>query len=463
MASLPYLIISPTALLSFIGLLKGADKTVPTPPEDWNKVTVDLIIPAQNEENTIVLCLAAIALQTKKPRQVILIDDGSKDRTYEYAKEYCAMSGMEVNIIHRDRGQGKTPSINLLAHESDADVLFVLDADTILRSENYIERLVLELYQGVGIACACGVVLPLMTNDRDRLLKAASLKGFSEKYPSSIAPLHDSWFKKLQQKIANLYREELYLFLQKFIYRAEMIFFGSIINPIGCAVAYRRKYLKEVFDRYEDLLGNDLTTSEDIFIGFSFTDYGYRNVQIQDVYALTQEPPLYKLPPQIFKWSSAFFQSCYYFSELLATPFKSGAAVMKWYRETTNPEFKEIQKLRKIQEAYRQAFGFEYTQKYGRPIGWYIFAAALEKVTFPMVIVVMIYFQLWLALMITFGLEVLLYSFIIAIAHQNRKVLNFFKSIFLAPIRYLVLFYDIVVFLVFIRDVIFGKGRSWKK
>ena len=39
--------------------------------------------------------------------------------------------------------------------------------------------------------------------------------------------------------VTNLYRECLYLFLQKLIYRGQNVYPGTITNPVGCAVAYR--------------------------------------------------------------------------------------------------------------------------------------------------------------------------------------------------------------------------------
>jgi glycosyltransferase involved in cell wall biosynthesis len=440
--------------------MHGEDKTIPTPVEDWKNATVDVVIPAQNEEQNIILAIESLATQSLKPRKVIVIDDASTDKTYEYLKAFSKLVDLDVSIIHRDKAEGKTPSIKFQARESDADVLFVLDGDTILRSENYIERLVQELYQGVGIACSCGVILPLEQHDRERLFVASSVDAFSKQYPK-VKEFNPTLFARFQKKIASLYREELYLFLQRFIYHAEMVFFGSIINPIGCAVAYRRKYLKNVFDQYEAILGNDLTTSEDIFIGFAFADYGYRNIQVQGVYALTQEPPLAKLPAQIFKWSSAFLQSCYYFVDLFSTPFKVINVFFLKIRERTKS--KEIMKVRKVKEAYRQAFGVEYTKKYGRPIGWYVFFSAFEKITFAFIILLMIIFKFWIILLITFCAEVLLYSTVIAIVHRNRRVKNFFKSICLAPIRYAVLMFDLVVIVGFIKDILFVEGRNWKK
>jgi hypothetical protein len=110
--------------------------------------------------------------------------------------------------------------------------------------------------------------------------------------------------------VTNLYREVLYLFLQRFVYRGQMVFFGTITNPVGCAVAYRRKYVERLFDHFGPTLGDDLTNSEDIFIGMGMLDEGYRNIQLTDVYARTVEPLCYRLPRQVYLWSSSFLQSC---------------------------------------------------------------------------------------------------------------------------------------------------------
>jgi len=91
--------------------------------------------------------------------------------------------------------------------------------------------------------------------------------------------------QSLRRGITNLYRETLYLFLQRFVYRGQLAFFGTTSNPVGCAVAYRRKYVKALFDHISPILGDDLTNSEDIFIGFAMLNEGYRNIQLTDVYA----------------------------------------------------------------------------------------------------------------------------------------------------------------------------------
>ena len=63
MASTPYFILSPSTLLSLVGLFRGPDETVPTPAEDWRQATVDVVIPAFNEERHIVRSLASLLNQ----------------------------------------------------------------------------------------------------------------------------------------------------------------------------------------------------------------------------------------------------------------------------------------------------------------------------------------------------------------------------------------------------------------
>ena len=121
MATAPWFVVSPNGVLSLVGLMRGPDRTVPTPAEDWRQATVEVVIPAFREEDNIVHCLASLARQTLKPKYVILIDDGGGDATCERARDFAASAGMELTVIQRRAPIGKTPSIKRQAREFDAD------------------------------------------------------------------------------------------------------------------------------------------------------------------------------------------------------------------------------------------------------------------------------------------------------------------------------------------------------
>lgn len=463
MATAPWFVISPNTLLSVIGLLHGPDKTVPTPTEDWRTAVIDVVIPAFKEEDNIVYCLASIAQQTIKPRNIIVVDDGGHDATIERTRAFAASSGMNITVIERATSIGKTPTIKRQSREFDADVEFILDGDTFLEDPDYIARCVEELYKGLGIASACGTILPMRIKDRALLAESPEFMRYLNGAPyedpyTKIGTMHLIWWG-----ITNMYRESLYIFLQRFVYHGQMVFFGGITNPVGCAVAYRRKYIKDLFDRYEPIFGDDLTNSEDIFIGFALNNEGYRNVQLNDVQARSEEPEVQRLPRQVYFWSSSFLQSCYYFDGLMRSPFKAPKRGWRRLKAWWTGEAARIAELRKVQEAYRQPFGEKFTFGEGRPIGWVVFMSAFEKISLPTVLIVMALMKWWEPLLVTVLAEVLLSTLILVSVSRGSRIKAFFNSIVLAPLRYALILQEVATIGRFALDLWVTGNRRWRK
>jgi glycosyltransferase involved in cell wall biosynthesis len=461
MATLPYFLLGPSTVLSTLGLIRGSDPTTPTPPEDWRQAKVDVVIPARNEQENIALALASVRRQTFKPRRIVLVDDGSTDLTVEAAENYCAAHGLEIVTIRRRSSIGKTPTIKRQALELDSDVEFILDADTILESDQYIARTVEELYKSTGIASACGTILPLPARHRNKWMSKPDTYGFSRPDPADESPLVRKWLRGLARGVTNLYREVLYLFLQRFIYRGQMVFFGTTSNPVGCAVAYRRKYVQRLFEHFTPILGDDLTNSEDIFIGLALLNEGYRNIQLTDVYARTAEPPLYKLPRQVYLWSSAFLQSCYYFDPLVKSPLQAARRLARrdriLWRASRAPD------RRRIQEPYRQAFGRERTTIFGRPAGWILMMSAVEKVFFPTALLIMLILRNWQGLALTVVLETLAGIIALGLVMKGQRFEYVMKGLAVAPLRYALLASDLFTLGRFATDMWITKNRNWRK
>ena len=179
-AQLPHFVFSPNTLLSVIGLIRGHD-TAP-PREDWRDATVAVVIPALNEQENIVRCLASVLRQTMRPHKIVVVDDGSTDATAARARAFARFHGADVVVIQRLDSIGKTPSLKDQARSLDSDVLFVLDADTVLESDDYIARTVQELYQAPGIASAWGSILPLREKDRRVEDESAAMQAFRQTF-----------------------------------------------------------------------------------------------------------------------------------------------------------------------------------------------------------------------------------------------------------------------------------------
>ncbi|MFZ9347867.1 MAG: glycosyltransferase [Arenimonas sp.] len=463
MATAPWFVISPNTVISLIGLIRGPDKTEPTPIEDWRTAVVDVVIPAFREQDNIAYTLSSLMTQSMQPRQVILVDDGGKDATVARAREFAQANGMNLTVIERASSIGKTPTIKRQAREFDSDVEFILDGDTFLESPDYIARCVQELYQGIGIASACGTILPMRMRDRSEIEFSPPFRKYLAGRPyedpfNEKSSLHHIWWW-----ITNTYRDCLYKFLQRFVYLGQMVFFGGITNPVGCAVAYRRKYIKDLFDRYEPLFGDDLTNSEDIFIGFALNNEGYRNIQLQDIQARSEEPQVQKLPRQVYLWSSSFLQSCYYFDALMRSPFKSPKRLWQRLKQKNSGEAKRIDELRKIKEAYRQPFGDAYTQSSGRPIGWVIFMSAFEKIGFPTAIIILVLLKMWEPLAVTIAAEVLLSTFVLTMVSKGERLRGFCNAILVTPLRYALMAWDVVTIGRFAADLWITGNRKWRK
>ena len=514
-AQFPYFALGPNTLISILGLLRGRDTTTPTPARDWRTATVDVVIPAFNEQENIIRCLSSVARQTLRPRKIIVVDDGSSDLTASRARRFGNIYGLDLLVITRITSVGKTPSIKEQTRALDSDVLFVLDADTILESDTYIERTVQELHQGIGIASACGSILPLREKDRLAADESPALRGWLDASPSYRPAPRKHWLRRLASATTNVYRDVLYTFLQRFIFHGQMAAFGTVSNPAGCAVAYRRTYLKALFDAVEPVFGDDLTNSEDIFIGLAMVNEGYRNIQVTNVCARTVEPEVQRLPRQLYLWSSAFLQSAFYFDGLLRSPFRllkrrvddrnsqggpgkrrepvsvatgsiafAGAgttaaphtmlsvatdltsamrAAALARSATAEPRRSLGEGGRRIQEPYRQAFGSEHTRIYGRSVGWALLASAVEKVTMPTLILVMVLLRNWEGLAITIAVETLLSVAALIVVMKGRRLEYLVKGLAVTPVRYALLVQELITIARFAVDLWVTGNRRWRK
>lgn len=90
---------------------------------------ISIIIPAHNEEENIGSTLESV-LNAEYPnkKEIIVIDDGSKDRTAEIVKEFAKKNKI-IKLI-KGKHQGKAKAINLALKSSKFGVIAVLDADT---------------------------------------------------------------------------------------------------------------------------------------------------------------------------------------------------------------------------------------------------------------------------------------------------------------------------------------------
>ncbi len=98
---------------------------------------VCVIIPALNEEKFIGRLIDSINSNSYKEKEVIVVDDGSTDKTVEIAKE----KGAKVFVNFPGR-RGPSFGRNLGAKKTNAEILCFLDADCLIEDKDFIKKAV---------------------------------------------------------------------------------------------------------------------------------------------------------------------------------------------------------------------------------------------------------------------------------------------------------------------------------
>lgn len=86
-------------------------------------ISVSVIIPAWNAQETIERCLDSLARQSVNPAETILVDDGSDDMTVRLAEKY------NVKVVSTGGRKGPATARNMGAESASGDVLLFLDSD----------------------------------------------------------------------------------------------------------------------------------------------------------------------------------------------------------------------------------------------------------------------------------------------------------------------------------------------
>ncbi|MBI3697121.1 MAG: glycosyltransferase family 2 protein [Acidobacteria bacterium] len=459
MASISYWFLSPSVVLALLGKLKGWDRTKPTPNFSWRSTVVDVVVPAKNEESSIDLCLASILEQDFPIRKITVVDDGSTDRTAQVVRRFAQLSGREIGLVVHGASAGKTPSIREQCELTDSDALLVVDADTVLCDRNYVTRLVQEVYRNAGVACACGEITPLTRRRRRQLAQLDPAARTVESELQTDGQIGASRWQAFLEFWTVLYRTSLYMFLQRILYDGHMKLFGSRLSPTGCGVLYRTSRLRECFAFAAPHMGDNLSNSEDIFIGHFFNWKGYRNVQVAGVRCESIEPAVTRLPRQLYNWSSSFLQTLYYFRDLPLSPFrkvKKGVAALFEGRRPEAPNH------RIIQEQYRAPWGEQFTRRWGRGVGLVDLVSMIEKVSYPVFLILLAIFAPRAALL-TIGVEVALTTTgVFLVAESGTRLKSAGMMLASTPIRLFSLGVDLVAVLRHLFDLATGN-RKWRK
>jgi cellulose synthase/poly-beta-1,6-N-acetylglucosamine synthase-like glycosyltransferase/peptidoglycan/xylan/chitin deacetylase (PgdA/CDA1 family)/spore germination protein YaaH len=103
---------------------------------------VAVLIPAYNEEKVIVRTIRSVLMSNYKNIRIIVIDDGSKDKTFQVASDTYAKEILDgrVAVLTKPNG-GKADALNFALTQTDEEIYVGIDADGVI-AHDAISRLV---------------------------------------------------------------------------------------------------------------------------------------------------------------------------------------------------------------------------------------------------------------------------------------------------------------------------------
>jgi len=125
------------------------------------KPRVSIIVPAYNEEKVLARTLEALIEADYADKEIIVIDDGSKDNTYSVASEF---SRHGVKVVRRLNG-GKFAALNTGIAVSSGEIIMTVDADSMVA-----RAAITEMVRGFEDPQVGGVAGNLKVFNRNNLL-----------------------------------------------------------------------------------------------------------------------------------------------------------------------------------------------------------------------------------------------------------------------------------------------------
>ncbi len=255
-------------------------------PQVANPLFCDLtiLVPAYNEEESIADTIRSILAQTVQPREIVIIDDGSTDRTGDVAL------ALGVTVLRPPQNTGsKAGAQNFALQSVTTAYTMAIDADTTL-APDAIEKL-LPAFDDPKVAAACGFVLP-------RFVRTLWERGRYVEYMLAF-----TWYKPIQ----DLYQKPLI--------------------SSGCFSMYRTPELKEYGGWHTR------TLAEDMDLTWSFHIAGHCVRFIPEAVSYPIEPFNYNfMSKQLKRWSHGFLQNVkLHWQEVLGVPhLRSFVFVAMW-------------------------------------------------------------------------------------------------------------------------------------
>jgi cellulose synthase/poly-beta-1,6-N-acetylglucosamine synthase-like glycosyltransferase len=232
--------------------------------------TVTVVIPLYNEGPGIYKTILSLLAQDYPANKlnIIVVDDCSKDDSYEWAKKAALEHPHRVQAIRNAYNMGKRRGINNAVRHATSEIIVSVDSDVIV--ERTAVRRLLSRFTCPEMAAVGGRV--------------------------NVSNPNENWLTRMQTI--------KYYFGFEYLKNLER-YFQSVMCLSGCLTAYRRHVLMELEPILENrnIFGVPIKYGEDRFLTRQIVKAGYKTTNTLDAQCWTVAPPtLTKYFSQQLRW-----------------------------------------------------------------------------------------------------------------------------------------------------------------
>jgi glycosyltransferase involved in cell wall biosynthesis len=103
-------------------------------------LTISAGVCAYNEEKNILKCLRSLTSQKLREKELVemlVVSSGSTDRTDELVLQYSKDVDPRVRLIRQEKREGKNSAVNAFIEAAKGEVLFLANADNVMREDTF--------------------------------------------------------------------------------------------------------------------------------------------------------------------------------------------------------------------------------------------------------------------------------------------------------------------------------------
>ncbi|OGI00299.1 MAG: hypothetical protein A2Y25_01570 [Candidatus Melainabacteria bacterium GWF2_37_15] len=240
------------------------------------KPRISVIIPIYNAENTLEKCLDSIVNQTLSGIEIILIDDGSMDKSFEIANKY-AQQDSRIKLI-RQANQGLSDARNKGIKIAQGEYISFVDSDDWVSEEMYEELVkqaeehnkpnVIKIYNykvtQAGTATVIAFTFPntcnkkaVLTDNLKEIMKNCSYAVWSGLWKKDFLHKHNLFFaKNIHNGSDILFTWQAMILSREVLLVFKPFYYYNLSTPSSVTRSINNKFLDliKVFNRQKDFI-----------------------------------------------------------------------------------------------------------------------------------------------------------------------------------------------------------------